>query len=173
MGNLFCDVNYEHESTESSSRRENMGEVSSPIENELNLVLDRLSKFKRIQKEVSDFMEKGIPIKWANLGRDLRGVTRYNYGKTVSVEVNSNLKGKPEAIAVLLHELIHSIGGTELDAEFFENVCCTKNEGAELPTPDDYPKFMNEGSTFLDVKSKSLKRVEVYYQGVNKIFTKY
>jgi hypothetical protein len=169
MGNLFC-VNYEHESTESSFRRENMGELSSTIENELlNLVLDRLSKFKRIQKEVSDFMEKGTPIKWANLGH-LRGVTGYNYGITVSVEVNSNLKGKPEALAVLLHELIHAIGGTELDAEFFENVCCTEDEGAELPTSSDYPKFMDEGSKFLKVKSKSLKRVEVYYQGVEKTF---
>jgi hypothetical protein len=51
--------------------------------------------------------------------------------------------------AVVFHEMIHRCGGTELDAEAFENHCF-RGAGATAPTPDDFPKFKKYGSKFVD-----------------------
>lgn len=51
--------------------------------------------------------------------------------------------------AVLFHEMIHRWGGTELDAEAFENHCFY-GAGATAPTPTDFPLFRKAGSRFVD-----------------------
>jgi hypothetical protein len=48
---------------------------------------------------------------------------------------------KPRLPAVLFHELIHIVGGWELDAEAFENAWFSQVEGARQPTADDWVKF--------------------------------
>jgi len=47
----------------------------------------------------------------------------------------------PRLSAVLLHELVHAAGGMELDAETFENMLFTHEEGASAPSEDDWPEF--------------------------------
>jgi hypothetical protein len=48
--------------------------------------------------------------------------------------------------ALLFHELVHSCGGNEFDAEVYENFLFTSNEGATKPDPyDDRRKFEREG----------------------------
>jgi hypothetical protein len=46
---------------------------------------------------------------------------------------------------LLLHELVHACGGTELDAEAVEHACFNGN-GATLPFGDDWDKFRSETS---------------------------
>lgn len=54
--------------------------------------------------------------------------------------------GKPRLTAVLFHELVHVAGGSELDAEVFENLLFMKGEGACPPTVADWKEFeTNEG----------------------------
>ncbi len=55
--------------------------------------------------------------------------------------------GQNRANAVLLHEMVHAAGGTELDAEAFENNCYG-GRGATSPTADDFPKFRSDGGTW-------------------------
>jgi hypothetical protein len=43
--------------------------------------------------------------------------------------------------AVLFHELVHVAGGSELDAEAFENLLFTPGEGAVPPTEEDWSSF--------------------------------
>jgi hypothetical protein len=51
--------------------------------------------------------------------------------------------------AVVFHEIIHSCGGTELDAEAFENHCF-RGAGATAPTSGDFPKFRDDGGRFVN-----------------------
>lgn len=51
--------------------------------------------------------------------------------------------------AIVFHELIHHCGGTELDAEAFENHCYAGN-GATFPTSGDWPKFRDDGGNFVE-----------------------
>ncbi len=51
--------------------------------------------------------------------------------------------------AIVFHEIIHSCGGTELDAEAFENHCY-RFAGATPPTSDDFPKFRDDGGNFVN-----------------------
>jgi hypothetical protein len=48
---------------------------------------------------------------------------------------------KPRLTAVLFHELVHVAGGTELDAEVFENLLFQEDEGAWPPTLEDLREF--------------------------------
>ncbi len=51
--------------------------------------------------------------------------------------------------AIVFHEIIHSCGGTELDSEAFENHCYRGN-GATAPTSNDFPKFRDDGGSFVN-----------------------
>lgn len=51
--------------------------------------------------------------------------------------------------AIVFHELIHHCGGTELDAEAFENHCYA-GAGATFPTSSDWPKFRDDGGNFVN-----------------------
>jgi hypothetical protein len=48
---------------------------------------------------------------------------------------------------VLLHEMVHACGGTELDSEAVEHACFN-GSGATLPFGDDWDKFKSETSEF-------------------------
>lgn len=51
--------------------------------------------------------------------------------------------------AVLFHEMIHSVDGTELDAEALENHFLTRS-GATFPSePDDFDSFRSDGGNFV------------------------
>ena len=50
--------------------------------------------------------------------------------------------------AIVFHELIHHCGGTELDAEAFENHCYASG-GRTAPTSSDFPDFRNDGGNFV------------------------
>jgi hypothetical protein len=47
-------------------------------------------------------------------------------------------------IATFFHELIHVCGGTEIDAEAFENHLFKKKDGVRRPEGDDWNKFISE-----------------------------
>lgn len=51
--------------------------------------------------------------------------------------------------AIVFHEMVHACGGTELDSEAFENHCYRGN-GATPPTPDDFPKFRDDGGRWVN-----------------------
>lgn len=51
--------------------------------------------------------------------------------------------------AIVFHELIHHCGGTELDAEAFENHCYA-GSGATAPTSNDWAKFRDDGGNFVN-----------------------
>ncbi|MBI4574274.1 MAG: hypothetical protein HY713_13445 [candidate division NC10 bacterium] len=53
--------------------------------------------------------------------------------------------GKPRLGAILLHELVHTRGGLELDAETFENLLF-RGEGARPPDRRDYARFREQDS---------------------------
>lgn len=51
--------------------------------------------------------------------------------------------------AIVFHELVHHCGGSELDAEAFENHCYA-GAGATFPTdPDDFDDFRANGGNFV------------------------
>lgn len=50
---------------------------------------------------------------------------------------------RPRIDAVMLHELVHAVGGTELDSEAVEHACFAGN-AATLPFGDDWDKFRGE-----------------------------
>lgn len=56
--------------------------------------------------------------------------------------------------AVVFHEIIHACGGTELDAEAFENHCY-RGAGATAPTSGDFPKFRDDGGNFVNWNGSS------------------
>ncbi len=62
---------------------------------------------------------------------------------------------RPRIDAVLLHELVHAVGGTELDSEAVEFACFNGN-GATLPNGDDWDKFRSETS---ELNGNEIERV--------------
>lgn len=50
--------------------------------------------------------------------------------------------------ATLFHEMVHSVGGTELDAEALENHFLASN-GAIAPTNGDFDSFRSDGGEFV------------------------
>jgi len=54
--------------------------------------------------------------------------------------------GKPRLGSILLHELVHTRGGLELDAETFENLLFG-GEGARPPDRRDHARFREQDST--------------------------
>jgi hypothetical protein len=62
-------------------------------------------------------------------------------------EKESGTESPPRLTAVLLHELVHFAFGTELDAEFFENLLFTRDDGAVLPTENDEEEFKDSHYT--------------------------
>jgi hypothetical protein len=62
----------------------------------------------------------------------------WNHGRALICTISEDRIG-----AVLLHELVHSCGGSELDAESVERFCYD-GYGATPPTPDDFDLFCAE-----------------------------
>jgi hypothetical protein len=83
----------------------------------------------------------------ADLGSEREAVT--SFGRQITLHPDTFKYSKPRFDAVVFHEMIHRSGGTELDAEAFENHCF-RGAGATAPTRDDFPQFKKTGSRFVD-----------------------
>lgn len=147
------------------------------IENVFKEVLVKLGDYKSIQEKVKN-SRQNYSISYKNM--KYRG-TCNNTQKVIAV--NKKYQGMKVSIGILLHEFIHAIVGkngkygTELDCEFFENMCCTKSEGRTSPTRKDYKKFgrtLKNGAAFVAIIKMQPKLdptdVEVKYQGKGLIF---
>ena len=64
-------------------------------------------------------------------------------GRTSGNKVLICVRSRPRIDAVLLHEMVHAVGGTELDSEAVEHACFNGNS-ATLPFGDDWEKFRDE-----------------------------
>jgi len=62
---------------------------------------------------------------------------------------------RPRIDAVLLHELVHAVGGKELDSEAVE-FCCFTGNGATAPFGDDWDLFRSETS---ELEGNEIERV--------------
>lgn len=177
MGQLWdwCWGNIEEDAIEDEligiSNEQNVVKKYRSFKNLRKIALDKLGVFPKVQKAVEHVLPS-LHFKWPAMQH--RGT--YNK-RTKYVHVNELFRGKKVAIGILLHELIHSIGGTELDAEFFENVCCDASEGAVRPTEsrtedDDYDDFASRGSKIVQIKLKSIRnrRYVVEYEGIEHVF---
>ena len=109
------------------------------------LVIKRLATVKGFAVVHKLVKNAEVKVYWYDLqgrsksGGDLRGKC---YPSRKVVIVDEYYRGKPASLGILLHELIHAVGGKELDAEFFENVLCpTKEEGGVPPGPSDFKDF--------------------------------
>ncbi len=98
---------------------------------------------------VDDFpgLEACLRAKWATIEIDCPdsgcdGLDGFQSGNKISMCVTSGNRLGP----VLLHELVHACGGTELDSEAVEWKCFAGN-GATAPYKD-WDKFKDETSSF-------------------------
>ena len=125
----------------------------------LERVYKKLSKFPHEERLVRAIVPT---VHMAYVTMSHRG---YFDPATKNVRVSSDYEGCYAAVGILLHELIHAIGGTELDAEFFENECCSAKFGAELPCCGDFDKFRVDGSRLgLKMVWRGADEVTVIYQ---------
>ncbi len=84
--------------------------------------------------------------KCATLGDNIVG---QNSGNEITLTPSAFGSTAARFEAIVFHEIIHACGGTELDAEAFENHCYN-GAGATAPTSDDFPKFRNDGGNFVN-----------------------
>ncbi len=118
-----------------------------------SVVIVKLKRFKDIQDRVKKIKSK-VRITWEKI--PYRGV--YDPNPTPpTIKINQDYKETQCAIGILLHELIHAVGGEESDAEFFENVCCSKGEGATVPDQSDFDEFWRVQKSKQVKKSKFVK----------------
>lgn len=77
------------------------------------------------------------------------GAVGQTSGNEITITPDAFSSGAQRLEAIVFHEMIHSCGGTELDSEAFENLCY-RNAGATPPTPDDFPKFRDDGGRWVN-----------------------
>ncbi|MCC8358382.1 hypothetical protein [Salinimicrobium sediminilitoris] len=73
--------------------------------------------------------------------------------------------------ALLLHELVHVCGGTELDSEAVEHACFNGN-GATLPTSGDWPKFISETDAFQDNENERVGKFVIWNRTDGRVWGK-
>ncbi len=78
----------------------------------------------------------------------LDGFTDSRGSANVTMCPNALASTRARLTAVLFHEMVHSVGGTELDSEALENHFFGGN-GATFPTSDDFPAFDSDGGEFV------------------------
>ncbi len=173
MGEVL-DVFYDQEADEDEYGDFESLEVLTKGVSLTTTVLDRLEKFPSIRRRIKRKLKSGdVRVVWDDM-ESLRG--SYN-SRTGIVTINRRYRRRRVSIAILLHELIHAIGGTELDAEFFENECCSYADGARLPTysnlhVDDFDKFERDESALgLNIVVRR-RRYVVTYGKSTRTFTK-
>ncbi len=152
-------------------QRKTLSEDLKDIKVVFSRVLKNLKKFPDIHQRVK--IAK-VEMSFEDLPSRIKG-RKYEKNGKIYVEVDNDYRGTYCAIGILLHEMIHAIEGrkkkgTELDAEFFENECCSEREGAELPTEGDYEKFEEDGAQIVNIIDEDYDnyRVEVEYVYLNK-----
>jgi hypothetical protein len=77
------------------------------------------------------------------------GIAGRTSGNEISISTSVLSGTQSRRDAVIFHEMVHACGGTELDAEAFENHCYS-GAGATTPTSDDFPKFRDDGGRFVN-----------------------
>ena len=88
--------------------------------------------------------------KCGNLGANVLAQTDSVGGNEVTLSPSAFASTPARFEAIVFHELIHHCGGTELDAEAFENHCYA-GAGATSPTdPDDFDDFRANGGNFVN-----------------------
>lgn len=76
-------------------------------------------------------------------------IVAQNSGNEITLTPSAFGSTTPRFDAIVFHEMVHRCGGTELDAEAFENHCY-RNAGATAPTSDDFPKFRSDGGRWIN-----------------------
>lgn len=167
MGILF-DCCYQQETDEDEYGRLEDLETLQDGERLKDLALEKLERFKTIRGMVGRKFAR-LKVRFETMD-NLRG--RYN-GRTQTISLHRRYKGYSVSVGILVHELIHAIGGTELDAEFFENECCSFEEGARHPTRGDFNLFVRFGSRFVRFEwIKRYSEIEAKYKGRVQSFRK-
>src|SRR5688572_23191075 len=83
----------------------------------------------------------GVVWKCGTLGPGVLAQTDSIGGNEITLTPSAFASSSARFEAIVFHELVHHAGGTELDAEAFENHCYA-GSGATSPTdPDDFDKF--------------------------------
>lgn len=72
---------------------------------------------------------------------------------------------------VLLHELVHACGGTELDSEAVEHACFNGN-GATLPFGDDWDKFRSETSALDDNEKERVGKYVIWNSDTGEVWAR-
>lgn len=72
---------------------------------------------------------------------------------------------------VLLHELVHACGGTELDAEAIEHACFVFN-GATAPFGDDWDKFRSETDELNDNEKERVGEFVIWNSDTGEVWQK-
>ena len=84
-------------------------------------------------------------------GTDCDGLDGYTDSRGSPNVTLCNMDGKTDArlTAILFHEMVHSVDGTELDAEALENHFLG-GAGATFPSePDDFDSFRSDGGNYV------------------------
>lgn len=84
-------------------------------------------------------------------GSDCSGLAGYTDSRGSPNVTICNIDGMTQArlVAVLFHEMVHSVDGTELDSEALENHFLA-GAGATFPTePDDFDSFRSDAGNFV------------------------
>lgn len=113
------------------NRLKSAGKLPRDLLNRLDRYLDDNVQVPRVEVYIDAPKEKPH---WA----EVHGFCIYLQPRTFDIWEKT---GKPRLTAVLFHELVHVAGGSELDAEVFENLLFLKGEGASPPTVADWKEF--------------------------------
>lgn len=98
-------------------------------------------------------------------GSQCDGLDGFRSGNTINICTTAASRTGP----VLLHELVHAVGGSELDSEAVEHACFNGN-GATLPFGDDWTKFVSETSPFESNNQVRSGKYVIYNAATGEVF---
>ena len=127
-----------------ASQRADINTALNDIQTKLdNWNLDCLTNVRNM---LQDMLNCSLEIDCDN-DCDLNGYTYRGSGKiTICPPTFADTQNRINA--VVFHELIHAVGGTELDSEALENHFYT-GSGATTPSSGDWDKFRDDGGEFI------------------------
>jgi hypothetical protein len=125
----------------------------SPKANELPVfkqaIENVLRKLKHYDVMVHNLIRarlESVPISWSHLLDEVNANTNANdFGFVV---LDNFIKSPDQLAPLLLQELMHSVGGTELDAEAYVAWIYPKHAREQPVTPQDFASFQEEGGKF-------------------------
>ena len=117
-----------------------------------------LAKLKQLDPVVHDLIRtklETVPISWS--GVDEEGTLRHQQSPREIVLNSSAVKSKEQLAPILLHELIHAVGGTELDAHGYVAWVYPKHPRDNSIEAADYAYFTEEVGKFVVSNKKTGK----------------